>query len=78
MVGRTLGRCELPGLAVDATMRQRRELGGAQVTQTATDVGQSANPIQPLRLGTAPSRGLDGREEMCWEVAKDRCAREMR
>lgn len=45
----TLDRCELPGLAVDATTRQRRELGGAQVTQTAADDGQPANRIQPLR-----------------------------
>lgn len=57
------------GLAVDATLRQRRELGGAQVTQTAADDGQPANRIQPLRLGTVPSRAGSwgfsfGREEM--------------
>lgn len=58
------------GCRCDATMRQRRELGGAQVTRTAADVGQSANqiPIQPLRLGTVPSRAGSwgfsfGREE---------------
>lgn len=72
----TLGRCELPGL-IWLLMRlcyeaeASGELGGAQVTRRAADVGQSANqiPIQPLRLGTVPSRAGSwgfsfGREEM--------------